>query len=84
MNVKDEEPVGSLDEAWRDAEAALPAAFSLTVTSSRNPDGWTAIAWPWGVPIHENPPQKASSFGPTPTAALQALTALLRDKAVSR
>lgn len=73
----------TLDEAWKEAEAALPEGLSFTLTRAIRPASEGAVPTyyatatkPW---VSDRTAFQVS--GPTPTAALQALTAKLREVA---
>ena len=72
----------TLDEAWKAAEAALPSKWRLAGMWRIN-DEWTATALE--IPRHRGPglgrAGDAQGSGPTPIAALDALTAALRKEA---
>lgn len=78
----------TLDEAWAEAEAALPEAWYVRglrrryVGAAGSGKGWSATAVQGGIGIEVRTrgtvPSRAG-FGPTPAAALQALATALRD-----
>lgn len=68
----------SLDEAWADAEAALPEGWWFTALS-RGHDGYVAKAHD-GTVINHRVWTIEKGFGPTPAAALRALAVKLRER----
>lgn len=70
-----------LDAAWAEAEAALPEGWRLTVQrTDEDFDTWSAAAVSPAFFEGENDDDYADGQGPTPAAALRALTAALAAK----
>ena len=71
----------SLDAAWTEAEAALPEGWRFGV-SPYHPNGWQAFAYDiYQVPEYGQTDHSTGAiYGPTPTLALRALTARLREQ----
>ncbi|MDP2622294.1 MAG: hypothetical protein Q8Q29_00650 [Actinomycetota bacterium] len=74
----------TLDEAWAEAEAALPEGWRIdTLRIGRNYPHEPEVEWVvWAEkPDYFAPRDGRTAFGsgPTPTAALQALAAALRE-----
>lgn len=68
---------GALDVAWAEAEAALPEGWRIHMLSVTASDEWQAVA---GVREDRGQdPFIALEVGPTPAAALRALTERLRE-----
>ena len=62
----------TLDEAWQEAEAALPEGWKLIQLMDDPTGGWAAFA----APTHSG--TEVEGNGPTPAAALHALAEALR------
>jgi hypothetical protein len=71
-------PKGGLDAAWAEAEAALPGGWRIDYLSQKEDrTAWGVWARDRWVP-GKGPHGQAWAEGPTPEAALRALTARLR------
>ncbi len=66
-----------LDAAWVEAEAALPEGWTLRLSNGGHPERYAATA----IRLDDGwePQKDIRAPGPTPTAALRALVAKLRE-----
>lgn len=70
-------PADSLDAAWAEAEAALPEGHTMDLVLENHVDGGRYLAWT----MRHTDTAIIRGEGPTPAAALRALTARLRERA---
>lgn len=71
--------VDSLDAALAEAVAALPEGWGISVSRQPGQSDWSAMAGPNTWDLYGG--SEATGYGPTPAAALRALTAKLRERA---
>lgn len=68
-----------LDEAWAEAEAALPEGWHMLALQDTTGETWSLATWRAMAGEYEIDGPFCASVGPTPAAALHAIAVRLRE-----